>query len=261
MTFNESNTIEAYLCDLVSRPVARNAVRDAAGGYGVGLGALCPPGRDAPAPLGWQPVAAADLQRQPQEVFVESQVRAALIRLNPEIAARPERADEVLYKLRAIVLCARSDGLVKCNEEFTAWLRGERSMPFGPNHEHVTVRLIDFKDLENNQYVVTTQYGFRAGPAERRADAMLLVNGFPLVLIETKTPPASSRRPRRSWSRSPRDCAAILATRVSSGCPSGWNSLRRATRPASCTASVPQGVAGSGPRPGCRGAGDPARRG
>lgn len=101
----------------------------------------------------------------------------------------------MLYKLRAIVLSVRSDGLIKCNEEFTAWLRGERSMPFGPNHEHVTVRLIDFKDLENNQYVVTTQYGFRAGPAERRADAMLLVNGFPLVLIETKTPV----RPAVSW--------------------------------------------------------------
>ena len=31
-------------------------------------------------------------------------LRQALIRLNPEIAAQPERADEVLYKLRAIVL-------------------------------------------------------------------------------------------------------------------------------------------------------------
>jgi hypothetical protein len=47
MTFNESNTIEAYLCDLLARPIARDAVRDAAGGYGVGRGALSPPGRDA----------------------------------------------------------------------------------------------------------------------------------------------------------------------------------------------------------------------
>ena len=75
-------------------------------------------------------------------------MREALIRLNPEIAAQPDRADEVLYKLRAILLGVRSDGLVKANEEFTAWLRGERSMPFGPNGEHVTIRLIDFDDLE-----------------------------------------------------------------------------------------------------------------
>lgn len=106
----------------------------------------------------------------------------------PEIAAAPERADEVLYKLRAIVLAVRSDGLVKANEEFTAWLKGDRSMPFGENHQHVPVRLIDFENLENNQYVVTTQYSFRAGAAERRADLVLLVNGFPVVVVEAKTP-------------------------------------------------------------------------
>ena len=53
----------------------------------------------------------------------------------------PARADEVLYKLRAIVLSVRSDGLIRANEEMTAWMRGERSMPFGPNNEHVPVRL------------------------------------------------------------------------------------------------------------------------
>lgn len=94
----------------------------------------------------------------------------------------------MLYKLRAIVLAVRSDGLIRANEEFTAWLRGERSMPFGDNYEHVTIHLMDFNNLDNNQYIITTQYTFRAGAAERRADLMLLVNGFPLVLIEAKTP-------------------------------------------------------------------------
>jgi type I restriction enzyme R subunit len=61
-------------------------------------------------------------------------------------------------------------------------------MPFGPNHQHVTIRLIDYDTPANNQYLVSTQYTFRAGAAERRADLVLLVNGFPLVLIEAKTP-------------------------------------------------------------------------
>src|SRR5690606_25298706 len=34
----------------------------------------------------------------------------------------------------------------------------------------------------------TQQYTYRAGPTERRADLVLLVNGLPLVLIEAKTP-------------------------------------------------------------------------
>ena len=56
-------------------------------------------------------------------------------------------------------------------------------------------RLVDFDDLEQNQYVVTQQYTFRAGKTEKRADLVLLVNGIPLVLIEAKTPVRSSQ----SW--------------------------------------------------------------
>jgi type I restriction enzyme R subunit len=90
--------------------------------------------------LGWRRIASADFPRQHQDVLVEPWVSEALIRLNPEIAAQPDRADEALYKLRAIVLSVRSDGLIRANEEMMAWLRGERSMPFGRNNEHVPVR-------------------------------------------------------------------------------------------------------------------------
>jgi type I restriction enzyme R subunit len=182
MYFTESNTVESMIVDLLCgpQPAVGRAQREEQAPY-------LTAGRSQRG-NGWHYVAPAFLPRQPQDVFVESYVREALIRLNPTIAAQPDRADEVIYKLRAIVLAVRSDGLIKANEEFTAWLRGDRSMPFGPHHEHVTVRLIDFDDLDANQYVATTQYTFRAGPAERRADVVLLVNGFPLVVIEAKTP-------------------------------------------------------------------------
>ena len=137
----------------------------------------------------------ADLPRQPQEALVEPYLREALIRLNPEIAANPSRVDDVLYRLRAIVMGVRSDGLVKSNEEFSAWALGERSMPFGLNGEHVTIRLIDFDDIEQNSFVVTQQFTFRAGKTEKRADLVLIVNGLPLVVIEAKTPVRSCQ----SW--------------------------------------------------------------
>ncbi|WP_437757568.1 type I restriction endonuclease subunit R [Sorangium sp. So ce1389] len=175
--FNEASTVEKLVRDLLCGSSTHHT---AGAGLARRNGKL--------AGLGWHYLAPANIPRQPHEVFVEDWIRDALIRLNPEIAAVPDRADEVLYKLRAIVLAVRSDGLLKANEELTAWLRGDRSMPFGSNHEHVTVRLIDFEDLENNQYVVTSQFTFRAGPAERRADLVLLVNGLPIVLIEAKTP-------------------------------------------------------------------------
>ncbi len=122
-------------------------------------------------------------------------MRETLIRLNPEIAAQPDRADDVLYRLRAILTGVRTDGLVKSNEEFAARLAGERSMPFSTDGEHVTMRLIDLEDVERNQYVVSMQYGVRSGANERRADLVLLVNGLPLVIIEANTPVRSSQ----SW--------------------------------------------------------------
>src|SRR4051812_19209981 len=86
--------------------------------------------------LGWDFKSSSALTRAHDEVFVEPILRDALIRLNPEIEQQPERADEVLYRLRAIPLSVQTDGLVRANENLTAWLRGERSMPFGNNNEH-----------------------------------------------------------------------------------------------------------------------------
>ncbi len=185
MTLNEANTVEAFVRDRLCAGVTHHTA--------VGAGIARRQGEISG--LGWHYLAPEHLTRQTHEVLVEDHLREALIRMNPEIAAQPERADDVLYRLRAIIMGVRSDGLVKANEEFAAWLTGQRSMPFGENGEHVTIRLIDFADLEQNQYVVTAQYTVRAGATEKRADLVLLVNGMPLVVIEAKTPVRASQ----SW--------------------------------------------------------------
>src|SRR5688572_6111605 len=179
--FNEQNSVENFIRDVLcgAQPASAGVSEEAA--------PYIPLGRNSRG-SGWYYVSALSLPRRINDVFIESYLRDALIRLNPEIASQPERADEVLYKLRAIVLSVRSDGLIRANEEFTAWLRGERSMPFGENNQHVTVKLIDYDDLDRNQYIATTQYTVRAGSAERRADLVLFINGLPLVLVEAKTP-------------------------------------------------------------------------
>jgi len=180
--FNELNSVENFLRDTLCGPQStpKKGISEKSALY-------LPIGRSSTG-VGWHYVPAIDLPRRINDVFIEEHVRQALVRLNPSIAENLARADEVLYKLRAIVLAVRSDGLIRANEEFTAWLRNERSMPFGPGNEHVTIRLIDYEDLDQNQYIVTTQYTYRAGSAERRPDLMLFVNGFPLVLVEAKTP-------------------------------------------------------------------------
>ena len=84
------------------------------------------------------------------------------------------------------------------NEEFMAWLTGQKSMPFGPNGEHTTVRLIDFdhpEDDSSNQWMISTEVTYKQGRLEKRFDLVLWCNGFPLVVGEAKTPV----RPAYTW--------------------------------------------------------------
>jgi type I restriction enzyme R subunit len=146
--------------------------------------------------LGWAFIPGKDLPRQLDEVFVTDHLRDALCRLNPAIAADPARADEVIYRLNAILLSVPSGGIVHANEAFTAWLRGEKSMPFGPDGEHVTIHLLDYANPANNQFVVSTQVVYRPhATIKRRYDLVLCVNGLPLVLGEVK----SAVRPSVTW--------------------------------------------------------------
>jgi type I restriction enzyme R subunit len=144
--------------------------------------------------IGWMYTFGPLLVRQTTDSIVETDLSAALIRLNPEIAADPSRADEVIYKLRAVIQGVIGDGLVAANEKFMSWVRGDQTLPFGPNGEHVTIRLVDFDIVSNNSFVVSNQVTFNLGP-EKRFDVVGFVNGLPLVFGEAKSPV----RPSVTW--------------------------------------------------------------
>ena len=189
MSFNESNTVEQMILDAATRlgSGAGGSVlsEEPAAGWGASLGDELKPSR-------WAYVAATALPRQPGEVMGEPWVREALIALNPAIAEQPDRADEVIYALRAILLSVQGDGLVRANENFMAWLRGEKTMPFGPNGEHVAVRLLDFTQPGNNRLTVVNQWTYQTGSLLKRFDVVFVVNGLPLVIGEAKTPTRSA---------------------------------------------------------------------
>jgi len=50
------------------------------------------------------------------------------------------------------------------------------------------VRLIDFKNFDNNSFHVVTEYTFKNGEDEFRPDITLFINGMPLAIIEVKKP-------------------------------------------------------------------------
>lgn len=189
MSFNESNTVEQMILDAATSlgsGAGSSVLReDPPSGWSGSLGEEFKPAK-------WTFDEPLEVPRQPGEVMVESWVREALIALNPEIAEQPDRADEVIYALRAILLAVGGDGLVRANENFTMWLRGEKTMPFGPNGEHVPVRLLDFTQAANNRLTVTNQWSFQSGTVTKRFDVVFLINGLPLVIGEAKSPTRSA---------------------------------------------------------------------
>ena len=109
MGFNELNSVEHYIIHKLS---------------GVNLN---PSYIHSPAELltqphtygnGWDYKTSNELQRGDNEVLIESELKESLIRLNPDIADKPELADEVIHRLRKILIEVNQVGLVKANEEF-----------------------------------------------------------------------------------------------------------------------------------------------
>ena len=142
----------------------------------------------------WRYVPSELLKRDITEVLLEKELKESLCRLNPDIYRNPENADEVIRKLRAILITVANVGLVRANEEFAKWLQNEYSLPFGPKGEHVKINLIDYKELKSNSFILTNQFKVHARET-KIPDVVMFINGIPVVVGELKTPV----RPAVSW--------------------------------------------------------------
>jgi type I restriction enzyme R subunit len=179
MAFNELNSVEHYIIYQLC---------------GINLNTMEFGEPKVPYGAQWQYKSATELNRSVNEVLIEKDLKEALIRLNPEISLNPALAEEVIYKLRAILISVNQVGLVKANEEFFKWLSGDKTMPFGENNRHVPIKIFDFEDLMQNSYTITNQ--FRIHHRETKIpDVVLFINGIPVVVGEAKTP----IRPSVSW--------------------------------------------------------------
>lgn len=140
---------------------------------------------------GWQHIPGAELPgidgpRDEHDVLVESWVREALLLLNPDLVDDAESTDMVLADVKRAILDAQN-GLVAANEALTVMLRGDHSF-VTIDGKHTPRRFIDFDNPANNRLVVADEVTVKGGPTPRRFDVVYYVNGFPLVVAETKTP-------------------------------------------------------------------------
>lgn len=110
------------------------------------------------------------------EVLLLPILRGKLKELNPYIITDDERADQIILKLRA----------ERDNQEWLAWMRNEKTHQFSPDEKYQRIRLIDYDDLEENDFLSTNQFRVE-GRNRRRTDVLLFINGIPVVNIEAKT--------------------------------------------------------------------------
>ena len=119
------------------------------------------------------------------EVVLTTRLRSALARLNPDL---PDDALE--DALRRLTRPAGAT-LEARNRDF------HRMLVAGVTVEHVDaggrvrgdqVRVLDFDDLGNNDWLAVNQFTVVENKHERRPDIVLFVNGLPLAVIELKNP-------------------------------------------------------------------------
>lgn len=144
---------------------------------------------------GWNYIPAEELRRNHSDVLVESMVKDALIRLNPEIAEEPSRADDVIYKLRTLIVSVQPHNLITQNELFKKRVFEENAFPFGKDGRMIPIRFFGTmtkEDLALNEYVATNQWVYPQAEGGKRLDIVLLINGFPIAVGELKTPVRNS---------------------------------------------------------------------
>jgi type I restriction enzyme, R subunit len=140
--------------------------------------------------LGWDyvhggaisPDAEASERESFEQVVLTGRLRKQLALINPDI---PEEAREQAIQR---VLRLYSPDLIANNEEFHGFLVEKIRIPYqqdGYQRSH-EVALIDFENVENNEFLVVNQFTVVENNQNKRPDILLFVNGLPLAVVELK---------------------------------------------------------------------------
>ena len=148
--------------------------------------------------MGYEYKSQADLnkgRKDYREVLLYDRLEAAIRRLNPEFD--DDGVYEALNQINETSFPYTLD-VMDTNEKIRAKLVGlSRSgglepitvtQNFGEDNVEKTVRLFDFDNPENNDFLFTNQFKLDGLKEPVYPDIVIFVNGIPLVLIECKSP-------------------------------------------------------------------------
>ena len=125
------------------------------------------------------------VERDFKEVILESRLKNALKRLNPDL---PEKAvEDVVYKLKS----AEHPNLEIVNKEVYRMLAEGIKVEVKDNQGNVRgrfVKVFDFENPLNNEFLVVNQFTVQGIERIRRPDVVVFINGIPVAIFELKNP-------------------------------------------------------------------------
>ncbi len=117
-----------------------------------------------------------------RSVVLKDRLLSALTRINPDI---PKSAiDTALSQL----MNPNIPALMSCNRQVHSWLTKGVKVTYQEGNETVgkQLKVIDFDNPENNDWLVVNQFTIHGQKQNRRPDVLVFLNGLPLSVIELK---------------------------------------------------------------------------
>lgn len=120
-----------------------------------------------------------ELRRGETGLFFYDLLKEQLIKLNPG-TVDDTKADGIIKDLENV------HATIEGNSEVLRYLKGEKSVYHEQKKREVNVKLIDFEDITKNKFHVTDEWQYTNGTYTNRGDVILLINGIPAIIVETK---------------------------------------------------------------------------
>lgn len=140
--------------------------------------------------LGWSYIHGSELtpelgeRKSFRDVVLERRLSIAIKKINPWIN------DENLHKTIRDLTILTQTSLIEANHFLYKKLNAHISIEqdLGKGRKSQTVKVIDFENIDNNEFLVVNQFKISGTNDNIRPDIILFVNGLPLAVIEAKSP-------------------------------------------------------------------------
>jgi len=129
------------------------------------------------------------------DVVLIDRLRSALETINPKIPS--EAIESAVQK----VTCTESPSMFENNRRFHTHLTAGVDVEYQAEGRIVydKVWLIDFSDIDNNDWLVINQFTIIEDKKDRRPDVVVFINGLPLGVIELKNPSDENATIRKAF--------------------------------------------------------------